>query len=415
MADTSFAFTDPRAQKKWASDTFDDAINLMRLGPLLGTGPEDIIRVNQDLTRQPGGDVVFECDDNLAGAGVGDDGDTTSSAQRLTVKNQTVRVHTRATRTQAAGMQSLQLTSMKGTEKFRQKSKAALSPWQAEVQELDILTSLYGGYNENASSSDIETVNEVYPDATRHLMLGQSIGSTPALGNSGTSFTTDALLSAATQTDNLFGTLVLGRARRMAVMASPRMRPGRFRQIPAGTERSVQFPVDQRGQGKLIGDFFVCLASPYQIESLVSEIGTQGWGVLQQAAAQKGNDNPVFTGGSSLYRGSIIVEWERIPYRTGADGVTLAEGFLLNAGRTATSDPVANGYTVARALFLGANAGLFAWAMPFGWWEDYYDANKPIVKTEGIYGVKVNQWNAHGTTSANAAVSRICIDTHVIV
>jgi hypothetical protein len=415
MTDTSFAFADPRAQKKWSADTFDDALQLMRLQPLMGTTEYDIIRVNQDLTRQAGGTVVFECDDELTGAGVGDDGDTTNNAQQITMKNQSVLVHTRATRTQAAGMQSLQLTSLRGVDAFRNKSKEKLAKWQARVMERDILGSLTGEYNENYSAAAIETINEVYPTSTRILYLGQSVGSTPALDNNGTAYTQDSQLSAATQADNLFGTLVLQRARRMAVMASPRMRPGRFRQVSAESERSVFFAPQGGKQGKIIGDFFVCYASPYQMESLRSEIGAAGYNTMMQAAAARGNDNPLFTGAAIPFLGVLCCEWELIPYRTGAGGETLAEGFLLNAGRTATTDAVANTYSIARAIFLGANAGIFSWAMPFGWWEDKYDANKPFIKTEGIYGCKVNQWNAHGGSSAGAEVARLCIDTHIIL
>lgn len=411
MGATTFAFTDPRAQKVWSKDLFQTALGLCRLRPLMGKTQDDAIRVNQDLTRQKGGDVLFEALNHLSGAGVGDDGNTENNAQALTYRNQTVRVHTRATRSESAGSQSMQLTTL-GPDNFRQVSKTELATWIAEIVEIDQLTALYGGYNENASSADIETVNEVYPSSTRILYLGQSVGSTPALDNTGVGYATDALLSAATQASNLFGTLVIQRAKRMAIMASPRMRPCIYRQTPASQEKSTAFPVQQ---GPLVGNMYLCFISPYQTEAVKSELGTNGWSLVQQAAAQRGNDHPIFTGASFLWDGVIVSEWERIPYRTGAGGTTLAEGFLLNAGRTATDDPVANGRSVARALFLGANAGLFAWAMPFGWWEGYEDGNKPFVKTEGIYGTKVSQFNAHGGSSAGAEEARICLDTQIII
>ncbi|MCE5324894.1 MAG: DUF4043 family protein [Planctomycetaceae bacterium] len=415
MTDTSYAFTDPRAQTQWAADTFDDALELMRMTPLMGQDAWSIIRVNSDLKAKAGGTVVFDCDDELTGAGVGDDGDTTNQAQQLTTKNQSVTVHTRATRTQLAGMQSAQLTRTKGVQAFRQKSKEKLANWQARVMERDLLGSLTGECNENYSAAAIQTINEVYPTSTRILYLGQTVTATPALGNSGTAFATDALLSADTNTNELFGTLVLQRARRMAVTASPRMRPGRFRQIPASQEHSIFFPPQGGKQGKVIGDFFVVFASPYQIESMRSEVGATGFNSMIQAAAERGNDNPIFTGAAIPFLGMLVCEWELIPYRTGAGGTTLAEGFLLNGARNATTDPVGNGKSVARALLLGANAGIWSWAMPFGWWEDVYDANKPIVKTEGIYGCKVNQWSSHGTSTPVAEVSRLCIDTQIVL
>ncbi len=413
MADTSFAFGDPRAQTVWSPRLFNDALELIRFKSLMGSSPQDIILVDQDLTRKAGGTVILECVDELSGAGVGDDGDTTNAAQQITFKNQSVVVHTRATRTQSAGMQSMQLTSL-NTSKFRQVSKEQLAKLLAQWMENDIRASLTGEYNENVSSSAIETVNEVYPESTRILYQGQTVDASPVLDASGP-YTTDATVSAATKASNLFGTLVIKRAKMLATMADPAFQPARYFQVSPGKERSANFDIQKGNQGPLIGDFFHCFASPYQIDSMKSEIGTIGWAAMQQAAAQRGNDNPVFTGAASLVDGVVVHEYPRIPYRTGAGATTLAEGFLLNAGRTATTDPVASGYTIARALFLGANAGLFGWANPFGWWEDYYDLNKPIVKTEGIYGTKVNQWNEHGGTTNKAAVARYCIDTHISV
>lgn len=412
MADTSFAFGDPRARTIWSARMFNDALEQIRFKTLMGRTKDDVILVDQDLTRKQGGTVVLECVDELSGAGVGDDGDTTSNAQQITLKNQSVVVHERATRTQSAGAMSMQLTSV-NTEKFRQLSKQQLSRLLAQWMENDIRAALTGECNENVSSSDIETVNEVYPESTRIMYLGQTVDSSPTLDNSGTDYGTDALLSAETVASNLFGTLVIKKIKMKMVMASPRFETAKYYQVSNRQERSTAFDLVQGNQGPLIGEFFHCFASPYQLDAMKAELGANGWALTQQALAVRGNDNPVFTGGASLFDGVIIHEYPRIPTRTGAGGTTLAEGFLLNAGRTATTDAVASGVTVARALFLGANAGLFAWAMPFGWWEDMYDANKPIVKTDGIYGTKVNQWNESGGTTNKAAVSRFCCDTCV--
>ena len=412
MTDTSFAFGDPRTQEVWAPDTFAYALQSMRLYPLMGMDGHSIIHVNQDLTRGPGGDVVFESAEPLTGAGQGDGGTTIGGEQQLTYRNQSVRVHTRMTATKAEGQLAMQLTSQYGLEKFRSASKDKLGIWQKEQFENDLVTTGAGLYNENASSSSIETINESYPTSSRILYLGQTVATTPVLDNSGTSWTSDAELSGETSTDNLFGTLVIDRLRAMAIMATPKMRPGRFYQEPAASERSVQFPAKP---GQLIGEHYVILASPYQFQAIRSEIGTAGFNQSMQHAMDRGKDNPIFSGGSFLWNGVLVVEYERIPYRTGAGGTTTAEGFLLNAGRTATTDAVASGATIARGIFMGAQSMLWAWAMLPGWWEEMIDANQPRVKTEMLYGCSRTIFNAHGTSTPGAEESIINFDTHIIL
>ena len=112
-----------------------------------------------------------------------------------------------------------------------------------------------------------------------------------------------------------------------------------------------------------------------------------------------------------MWNGCLVIPYDRLPYRTGAGGATLAEGFALNAGYTATTDAVANTVTVARGCLLGAQALSFGWAMLPGWWEDYVDCNNAKIKTEMMYGVMRTQFNQHGTTTAMAEEAIINFDT----
>lgn len=410
MTDTRFDWGDPNVQTVWAPDMFEYALQLMRLSPLMGKTGNHIIHVNKDLTRQQGGDVVFRSRDPMTGAGQGDGGTTLNNEQPLQYRNMTIRVHTRMTAARLEGMLAAQITHLT-LNGFRSEAKEELGTWWAEIIEKDLVNTMCGLYNENASSADIQTINEAYPTSTRILYLGQSVGASPALDNSGTSYADDATLSAATVTNNLFGTLVISRMVRQAKLAQPRMRPGAFMQPPASQERSVSFPY----QGKMIGDFYVVLMSPYQRESVRSEIGTNAFSNMTAQCENRGGDHPMLSGGSFIWDGALCVEYDRIPYRTGANGTAVTEGFLLNAGRSATTDAVADGVSVARAALLGQQAISFAWAMLPGWWEEVYDANRPRVKTEGLYGTGRTQFNAHGTTTAGAEEAVYCADTCIVL
>ena len=201
--DTSYAFTDPRAQTVWSKHLFDYCMPNIMLSPLMGQTSNDFIHVDKDLTKKSGGTIVFKARERLSGAGVGDDGDTTNNAQRIKRRNMSLTIHERATRTQSAGKMSEQLTDSK----FRADSKLELGDWITEIIENDLVTACAGLYNENSSSGDIQTINESYPSSARIYYGGQKADGT--LGNSGTDYGTDALLTAGTQADNLCGTKLL--------------------------------------------------------------------------------------------------------------------------------------------------------------------------------------------------------------
>ena len=411
MATTSYAFTDPRAQKVWAPDMFEYALQNVRLSMLMGKSQDSIIHLNTDLTRGPGGDVVFKIKNPLSGAGKGDDGNTTGAEEAMTTGNFSVRVHQRSHSVRSAGAMSQQLTDIYKTDGFRRDGRDRLGSWVAESIENDLSACSAGLYNENSSGAAIETINESYPETDRILYLGQSITTTPALGNAGVNYGTDALLTAGTRTNNFFGTLVIDKVRALALEATPRFKPGIFTQPSASAEKDVRFAA----QGKMLGKYFAVLVHPQQKATMRAEVGTNGWANMSALALARGSDHPIFSGGNIYWNGCIVVEYDRIHKRTGAGGYTLAEGFLLNAGRTAVeaANAVATGRIVCRAIFMGAQAMCFGWAMYPSWSEDYVDNDIPKIKTNMIYGLANTKFNSHGTTSAQSEHAIYMIDTEI--
>lgn len=404
---TSFAFGDPRAQTYWSKVNFVYAMQNMALTKLMGKGRNSIIQVENKLETQKGGTIIFESGTPITGGGQGDDGNTTGSEAQIKERNMSLTVHERAQSVVSAGKMSEQLTATN----IREKAHEKLGDWFTEALENDLITCAAGLYNENSGGANIQTINESYP-TWRTNQAGSRIyrGGQTAGGTIGTSYTTDALLTAGTQTYNLMGTLVLEKVCRLAVAATPRFRACKIHDISKSNPDYVGSGIP----GPLIGKFFLVLLHPLQIKAIKAESGTIGWKAMQAAAQRRGNDNPIFKSAAFLWDNMLCWQYDRIPQRTGAGGTTLAEGFLLNAGRTATDDALASGDVVCRALLFGAQALSFGWAQRLEWSEDYVDNNKPKVKVDALYGVKRTQFNAHGTETAGPAEAIYCIDTEVI-
>lgn len=407
---TSFATGDPRTETIWSKDVFVYALKNMALTPLMGKTNNDLIHVNQRLTELPGDTIIFKSKFPLSGAGQGDGGTVTGNEESLKRRNMSLVVHERAHGVVSDGPISEQRTDTV----IRPEARDDLGDWYSEALENDLITSMAGLYNENSSGAAIETINESYPTSDRIYYGGQSAAG--ALGNSEVSYATDALLTAGTQASNLMGCNLLSAIRRRALACVPRFRPVNIRDLSKINPDDVRKGV----QGPLVGKFFLVLLHPYQIKSIKAETGnaTTGagsWSQLTAAAQVRGNLNPIFSGASFVHDGMIVWEYDRIPMRTGASGTTLAEGFLLNTGRTATSDACANGRTVCRGLLLGAQALCFGWAMRLKWHEDKVDARKAQVIVDCIYGARRTNFNAHGTSTPGSDESIYCMDTEVLV
>jgi hypothetical protein len=405
MPDTSFAFTDPRAQTVWENKLFEYSLQNMIFLGLLGKTGNSFIHVNKELLSNTKSLTLrLEADEPLRGAGVGDDGDTTGNAQQLKRRNMEITAHERATRTQSAGAVSEHLTRTN----FREASRHNLGIWVKEALENDIATCAFGLYNVNSSSNDIATINEAEVSSARIYRGGQNAAGT--LGNAGATYASTAALTAGTQASNLMGTKLMEAMKRRAIAFSPRFRGSMVPDLSKQTPDDIRDGVD----GPQEGIFFLVLINPLQTKAIRAETGSQGWKEITAAAQIRGNKNPIFSGAAFIWDKMVFWEYDRSPTRTGAGGTGIGEGFTLNAGRTATNDAAANGRTSCRAVLLGADALSFAWAMKPGWFEHVYDANKPLIKTQMLYGVKANNFRAHGTTTDQQDEARFIIETEVI-
>ena len=137
-----------------------------------------------------------------------------------------------------------------------------------------------------------------------------------------------------------FDTKCINAAKQKAQMASPKIRP-----IRVG--------------GKA---YYVCVIHPYQAADLRLD---PVWAQAQREANVRGETNPIFTGALGVWNQVIVHEHEDI--YTGNDGSGSAP--------------------IARAILMGAQAGILAYGAPVNWTEKSFDyGNKWGISCGRIWG-----------------------------
>lgn len=384
MADTftSYATANPLTRKKWSMRKFVYGMQNMffakygmmtvdveggnldeRVGP-----PEGIVHVNVDLKgegqNKKGDKGTFRLDRPFTGDGQGDDGQVRGKGERKTVYNMSITLHELSHAAQPIG----KLSAHRGVVE-EDKDGARLALWWAEKYEYAIYNAIAGLYN---WSSAITIINELAPSTNRIIRSGQSAA------GAYTTYTTDALLSAATEANTLFGPECIYHAEDVARLATPKI-----------------MPVLIDGE-----ECYVMLIHTWQKRALMA---TTAWTDIQKYANLRGKTNPFFTGTLGRLSKTWLFEYERTAYRTGAGGTTPAEGFALSGG--AATDPVATGRTVCNATFMGRDAVGVLVGQEFRLYvKDIAERDLVEVQCDSLLGVKKCRFNDYNdTTGAETA------------
>ena len=144
---------------------------------------------------------------------------------------------------------------------------------------------------------------------------------------------------------------------------------GKAKRIARADRNTMVKPV--RIDGK---ETYVMIIDQFQARDLISD---ERWIAAQQHANIRGEKNPIFSGALGMY-----------------DGVVIHEANTLNLMRTETGG---SGTKVGHALFLGAQAAVFATGEPPRWYEDLFDYGNRVGFSFGrIFGIKKTQFKYDG-------------------
>lgn len=233
----------------------------------------------------------------------------------------------------------------KTQEKMRTDMRTVLSNWLGRYIDLSIFAVLTGTEPPFKTSPAIELPYDIdSPTADRVLYGGGK--------------TSEAALTTA----DVFDTSLIGKARRMA----------------QEDELTAVQPIRIDGR-----DTYVMVIDPYQARDLRQD---PKWLEAQEYANIRGEKNPIFSGAMGVYEGVVIHEHLRVP-------------------RTATG---ASGAMVGHALFLGAQACIFAEGEAPRWEEDTFDyGNQYGVSISRMFGLKKSQFKYDGTNLTDFGVINV--------
>lgn len=311
---------------------------------------DNLIVLKEDLMAEgmknkKGYQITIPIAMKLSGAGVTGDNDLEGSEEGITTYDFSMTVDQIRNAVRQTGL----MDEYKVTYDDRMIMKVLLKMWLREYMDEEMFTALSNSPTYSATHAQ-----------NRHLYAGDAT-------------TVATLDDNTTDTGNLFDIRMISEAKRLASLSDPRIRPIMYKGKP----------------------YFICLAHPYQIKALRD---STDWEATYQNAAERGYDNPIFTGADCIINGVIVHEHPLL--KTAAIGEELAND-AVSGDNTATA-------AVARALFLGAQCGSYAIAKRPFWVEKFFDyGNKFGVATGLIYEAAKVVWNS-------IDYSTICLDTMVI-
>jgi N4-gp56 family major capsid protein len=295
----------------WTSDYFSEYVRTNQFSRYFGEDENAMIQLRMDLTRKPGDRVAFGAVRRLAGAGV--TGSTVLQGQEETLNMRSLTVLVDVIR---HGVASTEWDEQKSVIDILDAARAGLLTWDKEKLRTDIITAMGklgidGGTSLTYAAASAGQRNSWLVNNTDRVLFGALVANHVS-GVMATSLTT-----LDTTADKMSGA-ILSLAKRRAKIASPHIRP-------------IRVNNDE--------EWFVCFMPSYVFRDFRSDTNVIN---AQYYAANRGSDNPLFTGGDLVWDGVIVRE---IPEM----------GVIAGAGAGGTTD-------VARSYLCGAGAVGIAWA-----------------------------------------------------
>lgn len=304
----------------WRNQLFADVRDELYMQKFIGSSERDMIQELEDLTKKAGNKINFGLGMKLSGAGITGDSALETNEEAMTDYEEDISINQLRHAVRLTG----EMDEKQNAYNMRMSAKARLTDWWAERIDAELLDKLCGKTTSTFANTPTAAAS------TRSVFAGGQ----SAVGN----------VTSAMKID----TKVLDKAKQVATLASPKIRPLRINGKP----------------------HYVVFLHPYDATNLKQD---PVWNQAQRDAGQRGPDNPIFSGAFGIYNGLVIHEHEYV-YRT--------------------NDGSGSAY-VARNVLCGQQAGVIAWGKPVKWVEKSFDyANQWGISVGAIFGTLKPMFNS---------------------
>lgn len=287
---------------QWSSEFFSEYVRTNQFSRYFGTSESSMIQLRDDLTRKPGDSVVFGAVRRLIGAGV--TGNTTLEGQEEIMNARSLKVTVDVVRHAVA---VTDWDEQKSVIDLLQAGRDGLMTWAKEKMRTEIINSL----GMITADADVSLTYAAASAAQRNTWMTNNadrvlFGVSVANGVSNVMAT--GLLTLDNTADKMTGA-TLSLAKRRARLASPHIRP-------------IRVNNDE--------EWFVVFMPSFVFRDFRNDPTVVN---AQYYAANRGSDNPLFTGGDLIWDGMIIREIPEMGVITGAGagGIDVARSFLCGA------------------------------------------------------------------------------------
>lgn len=285
--------------QQWDDKFFTEYLSRNRFSSVMGTSTSSIIQVKEDLMKKKGDRIHYALVNKLTNAAVTGSSTLEGNEEEMDTRSAFVTVDKRRNAVRVA-----EIDEQYSAIGLRNAAKGVLQDWAMEDTRDLVIQAL-----ESKNGVAYGTASEAQKDAwlvdnADRALFGDAKGNNAANDHS-------AALLAVTASMTL-GTAELSLMKRMAKLASPKIRPIRDSYLKDGKE------------------YFVVYAHPYAMRDLRSDTAIQQ---AQREVSLKAENSRLFDGGDLYWDGLIIKEIEdlNILSGVGASGIDVAPAFLCGA------------------------------------------------------------------------------------
>lgn len=298
MSDTQIATGHDITAEQFAAETFREYLDQLVITKYMGTDQNAMVHVREDLTKNKGDAVTINLTYALDGEGVEGEADLEGSEEAMSFYGQRIVLNEYSNAVRDSGNLTKQRSPFGLLAEFR----PALVNWLAQKTEklfFEQASGIAGTAYGSASESDKDTWLAANSD---RVLFGAAVSN-----NAGNDH--DTCLATIDSTSDTMVTTQISLAKRLAQLASPKIRPIR---IEGGLE------------------FFVLFAHPYCVRDLKASDAFQN---AERYAMPRGVSNPLFTGAVGYWDGVLVVEAPKITVidNVGAGSIDVAANVLCGA------------------------------------------------------------------------------------